>query len=239
MRRNYNRDLFKNIEELQQSISDLKGTFSDYKIQAEIRIAELEDTVSRQENEIDELKSENNKLRKDNERLKRRINNNSSNSSLPPSSDQKPSKPANTYNGRQKTGKRIGRVMDKGKNLMNTSGDVIGQWKSSVSGILDKCEGTLKNAENIMETLSQKTDKTIEDISTLKGRTEELLQKVAELKDSADAICSKLEQEDNTAGLILSGKGRFLQEINRISKDIDALIADIKKQGVKLNVDIF
>lgn len=62
MRRNYNRDLFKNIEELQQSISDLKGTFSDYKIQAEIRIAELEDTVSRQENEIDELKSENNKL---------------------------------------------------------------------------------------------------------------------------------------------------------------------------------
>lgn len=108
MRRNYNRDLFKNIEELQQSISDLKGTFSDYKIQAEIRIAELEDTVSRQENEIDELKSENNKLRKDNERLKRRINNNSSNSSLPPSSDQKPSKPANTYNGRQKTGKPAG-----------------------------------------------------------------------------------------------------------------------------------
>ena len=137
------------------------------------------------------------------------------------------------------TGKRIERVMDKGKNLVNTSGDMIGQWKSSVSGILDKCENTLKNAKDIVETLSQKTDKTVEDISALKGRTEELLQKVSELKDSANVICSKLEQEDNTAGLILSGKGRFLQEINRISKDIDALVADIKKQGVKLNVDIF
>lgn len=36
------------------------------------------------------------------------MNNNSGNSSLPPSSDQKPSKPANAYNGRTKTGRHVG-----------------------------------------------------------------------------------------------------------------------------------
>lgn len=40
--------------------------------------------------------------------MKSIINNDSSNSSLPPSSDQKGRKPANTFNGRNKTGRKAG-----------------------------------------------------------------------------------------------------------------------------------
>lgn len=43
----------------------------------------------------------------ENERLKRRLNNDSTNSSMPPSSD-RPGKPANHYNGREKSGKKAG-----------------------------------------------------------------------------------------------------------------------------------
>lgn len=64
---------------------------------------------------IDELTRENNALRKenrllkdDNARLRSIINNDSSNTSLPPSTDQKGGKPANTFNGRKKTGRRAG-----------------------------------------------------------------------------------------------------------------------------------
>lgn len=70
---------------------------------------------------IDELTKENTVLRRnnqllidDNERLKSIINNDSSNTSLPPSSDQKTDKkdksdkPANTFNGRKKTDKKAG-----------------------------------------------------------------------------------------------------------------------------------
>jgi|GEM_PF-2158259 len=57
---------------------------------------------------IDELTQENQLLRDDNARLKSIINNDSSNTSLPPSTDQKEGKPANTYNGREKSGRRTG-----------------------------------------------------------------------------------------------------------------------------------
>lgn len=55
-----------------------------------------------------ELKEENQRLKDDNARLKSIINNDSSNSSLPPSTDQKGGKPANTYNGRTKSGRKAG-----------------------------------------------------------------------------------------------------------------------------------
>ena len=55
-----------------------------------------------------ELKEENQRLKDDNARLKSIISNDSSNSSLPPSTDQKGGKPANTYNGRTKSGRKAG-----------------------------------------------------------------------------------------------------------------------------------
>ncbi len=64
---------------------------------------------------IDELTQENNALRKenqllkdDNARLRSIINNDSSNTSLPPSTDRKGGKPASTFNGRKKTGRKAG-----------------------------------------------------------------------------------------------------------------------------------
>lgn len=102
MGRNYNRGLFKHIEELQKSLTSLEGEFSSYRTEATEKIEQLNITVEQQRVKIEQLTQENQKLRVDNERLKRSINNNSSNSSLPPSTDQKPSKPANMYNSRQK-----------------------------------------------------------------------------------------------------------------------------------------
>lgn len=54
------------------------------------------------------LKEENRRLKDDNARLKSIINNDSSNSSLPPSTDQKGGKPANMYSGRTKSGRKAG-----------------------------------------------------------------------------------------------------------------------------------
>lgn len=71
--------------------------------------------ISRLNNEITDLKKDNGRLREenqllrdDNARLRSIINNDSSNTSLPPSTDQKGGKPANTFNGRKKTGRKSG-----------------------------------------------------------------------------------------------------------------------------------
>lgn len=63
--------------------------------------------------EISDLKKENKKLQKENElpkedntRLKNLLNHDSSNTSKPPSSDQKPARAANNYNNREKSEKK-------------------------------------------------------------------------------------------------------------------------------------
>lgn len=71
-------------------------------------ISRLNGEIKDLKKENRELKEENQRLKDDNARLKSIINNDSSNSSLPPSTDQKGGKPANTYNGRTKSGRKAG-----------------------------------------------------------------------------------------------------------------------------------
>lgn len=69
---------------------------------------EHKDDVDSLNKKIQDLSSENQILRDDNARLRSIINNDSSNTSQPPSTDQKGGKPANTYNGREKTKRKPG-----------------------------------------------------------------------------------------------------------------------------------
>ena len=61
------------------------------------------------------------KLERENERLRRQLNNNSQNSSKPSSTDQKPTKAANTYNSREKSGRKKG--AQKGHKIKTLSED--------------------------------------------------------------------------------------------------------------------
>lgn len=75
------------------------------RLRKEVSGLRLENSVLREESAT--LRKENGLLREDNERMKRMLNNDSTNSSLPPSKDQ-PGKAPNTYNGRKPTKKRPG-----------------------------------------------------------------------------------------------------------------------------------
>ena len=77
----------------------------------------------------------------DNARLKSIINNDSSNSSLPPSADQKSGKPANTYRERTKSGRKTG-VQKGHKCTTLTKGDIEeklhkGTWRHEICTIGD------------------------------------------------------------------------------------------------------
>lgn len=79
-------------------------------IENELRTEKQEhrDDVDSLNRKIEDLTLENRLLKDDNARLRSIINNDSSNSSLPPSTDQKGGKPANTYNSRAKTMRKAG-----------------------------------------------------------------------------------------------------------------------------------
>ena len=105
MKEKYNRDIFKQLEETMKRLDKVESTLNNVKIEHKVEVGKLNDKIDYFEKENSHLKKENTRLKNDNERLRRIINNNSTNSSLPPSTDKKPSKAANEYNHRTKSKK--------------------------------------------------------------------------------------------------------------------------------------
>ena len=91
-----------------QQLLEIMGRLDSVEREHKQEVSELKAEISELKNENKLLHQENQILRDDNARLKSIINNDSSNTSLPPSSDQKGGKPANTYNGRKKTERKTG-----------------------------------------------------------------------------------------------------------------------------------
>lgn len=91
-----------------QQLLEIMGRLENVEKTSKEKIDTLNKRIDILENENLVLKEENQLLKNDNARLKSIINNDSSNSSLPPSSDQKAKKPVNTYNGRNKTKRKAG-----------------------------------------------------------------------------------------------------------------------------------
>ena len=121
---NYQKDLYKQLMEVMAKVDSLE--FKQKQSNKEIRSLTSEVTSLRRENaslreEVSSLKQENAiltekckkleteniLLRNDNERMKRILNNDSSNSSNPPSKDEN-IKPANMYNSRKSTSRKPG-----------------------------------------------------------------------------------------------------------------------------------
>ena len=98
---NYEKGMYKQLMEV---ISRLDDFAKEHKQE----VTALKEEITELKTENKQLREENQVLRNDNARLRSIINNNSSNSSLPPSTDQKGGKSANTFNSRNKTERKAG-----------------------------------------------------------------------------------------------------------------------------------
>jgi len=91
----YERDIFRQLQESMERIGKLESNITEMKETHKEEVVILN-------KRIEGLEKENTLLREDNERMKSILNNDSNNSSKPPSSDPK-GKRANEYNGRKKS----------------------------------------------------------------------------------------------------------------------------------------
>ncbi len=98
---NYEKSIYNQLMEVMERLNSAES-------RNKCEISRLHGEIADLKKENRERKEENQRLKDDNARLKSIINNDSSNSSLPPSTDQKGGKPANTYNGRTKSGRKAG-----------------------------------------------------------------------------------------------------------------------------------
>ncbi|MCF0216314.1 MAG: MCE family protein [Fibrobacteraceae bacterium] len=136
-------------------------------------------------------------------------------------------------------GKQIEVVLNKGKKLIRHTKDLSGEWKSELKGVLDHFNSTLEKAEaNVNEALDR-GEITVENAEKVLNRADALLSKVQETKDYAEKVVGKVNQKDNSVGLILDKNGEISLQLDRLVVDTEQLIADIKKNGIKLNIDIF
>ena len=100
---NYEKGLYNQLMEVMARLDSVE---KEYKEESRRMVNEIKELKK----ENADLRRENQLLRDDNARLKSIINNDSSNTSLPPSTDQngKGGRPANTFNSREKTGRKAG-----------------------------------------------------------------------------------------------------------------------------------
>jgi transposase len=132
---NYEKNMYNQLMEV---MSRLDSVEKDYKQD----VTCLNNKIDELTKENQDLRKENKLLRDDNARLKSIINNDSSNTSLPPSTDQKGQKPANTFNGRKKTDRKNGgQKGHKGTTL--TKSEVEDKIKSG------KCRHEIQNIGDI------------------------------------------------------------------------------------------
>lgn len=112
---NYGRDMFNQLQEALIKIEQLSAKVQRIETETENKylkiIYEKDAEIARLTVENATLKERVWKLETEVDRLRKQLNNNSSNSSTPPSQDQKPGRP-NAYNSREKSGKKNGGQKD-------------------------------------------------------------------------------------------------------------------------------
>lgn len=119
----YEKDIYRQLQELMGRVDSMSKELKDSKKEfkwelktQEINLKEefrqerkqLTDKIEDLEQQLEIKDKEIRRLTDDNERMKSILNNDSSNTSQPPSTDQKGTRPANTFNGREKTGRTPG-----------------------------------------------------------------------------------------------------------------------------------
>ena len=136
-------------------------------------------------------------------------------------------------------GKQIDRVSGKADRLARLTKGNVGNWKSEVQSLLDKCDRSLENAQEALNGVSSRAGNKLDEVDNLLDRTQELLSRVGVLKDQSEKIMQKLAKGDNSAGLLLQQDSPINKALDKLLLDVDSLLNDIKKNGLDINIDIF
>ena len=188
---NYEKSMYNQLMEVMARLDAVEQDLHTEKI-------EHKNDVDRLNARIDFLEHENQLLKDDNTRLRSIINNDSSNTSLPPSTDQKGGKPANTYNSRRHTERKaVGQKGHKGTTLTKAEVEELMNLKlklvSSITNLeeYDKVEMILYKEEKTSNDVLSSPEKKIKAITDTFVDTDTFKVEVVESKNTLLIIITK------------------------------------------------
>lgn len=134
--------------------------------------------------------------------------------------------------------KQIMRVVNKGQKIVRMTRSDLKSWVGETEKLLNELNGSLGEVKNTLNVAIDKGGPKVDQLRGYVDRVESLLKRVEGSTNRARSFLKKFE-EKNTVGLIMDDQGPLKDETEQLVKDVDALFTDIRKNSLKLNVDIF
>ena len=137
------------------------------------------------------------------------------------------------------TGKRIDRVGKKANKLIRVTKADVRKWKSLVNELLDGYHEAGEKLERSLQELSDRGGESATKANELIDRVRKLMDRASASKEAAEALVSKFDESEGSVKMFRDEHSKLNKEFDLLQKDFDAMLSGVKKDGLKLNVDIF
>ena len=137
------------------------------------------------------------------------------------------------------TGQRVKRIVSKGKRLVNVGNADVRSWLGEANTLINDVDGILEKTRSAVNVSVEKGEVKVEEAKALMARADSLIEQLDGLKGQSEKLLSKVTEKENTVGLVLAENGRFVKDVDKLIRSTEALVKDVKKQGIRVNIDIF
>ena len=136
-------------------------------------------------------------------------------------------------------GESIERAKKKWTKLISKASRASSEWKSEAKSSLDNLSATADKAGKVLDDASRDFKIVASQADSLKNHLDTLKESIDNLHKKVDNIQDRLSADDNTLALTLAKESELTSQIKGLQQDAKNLINDIRKNGIRMNVDIF
>ncbi len=136
-------------------------------------------------------------------------------------------------------GRQIRRISQKGKRLSSVSGASLENLGSELEGLLAEFSASAEKLDAASAKISAGMDSSEEALSKTLEKLDGLRESARRLDARVSSVLEKLDCDDNSAALVLRKGGDVSLALKNVQANVEILVRDVKKNGIKLNVDFF
>ncbi len=136
-------------------------------------------------------------------------------------------------------GKQINRISRKGKRLAADAGTSLDDLKKGLDNFFKELSQSAEKLDSELQKISTGIDSSKGNFSATMENLEHLRETAQILDAQLSGILETLDKDDNSAALILQKGGAVSASLKDIQENVKKLVQDVKKNGIKLNVDFF